>query len=76
MKKKNWSIRSLTGGRAAVVSGIEANGDVPPSFKAALIDLVNAIPAEFNGAVVDAHETRVPGMVNIHITVSEKKLAG
>lgn len=54
---------------------ILANEALPIPARNFIADQVNGLPAEFNGAAVDAHGQFVASAVHIHISVTPKKLA-
>ncbi len=54
-KLPGWKLCAIKGPRAELIEQIAAAPDVPPEWKAALIQSVNALPAEIRAVRLDCH---------------------
>lgn len=67
----DWNLRSIKGPRKEVIEQIQGALFVPDQWKTALIASIDAMPADVQGVVVDAHCQCVQNLLNITATVSK-----
>ncbi len=71
----NLQLEPIEGNRAAVLAVLESHHQLAQPWRDAITEAVNTLP-EFTGSRVTASFQVIKGMVNVHITVTGKNLAG